>query len=152
MEVVTIFRQSVNQLNTANFLNNNLSSSISYSKSFPGNSGVRISLNANMSQNTQSKSVNLTLPTLTISTQRFYPFEKKGKSKKGFFQNINIQYSSKGENRAIFADDLLLKKGMFDQAKTGIQHNIPFTTNFKLFKFFSVSAGGRFQENWVGKL
>ena len=40
---------------------------------------------------------------------------------------------------------------MFDQAKTGIQHNIPFTTNFKLFKFFSVSAGGRFQENWVGK-
>ena len=29
------FRQSVNQLNTPNFLNNNLSSSISYSKSFP---------------------------------------------------------------------------------------------------------------------
>ena len=145
------FRQSVNQLNTANFLNNNLSSSISYSKSFPGNSGVRISLNANMSQNTQSKSVNLTLPTLTISSKRFYPFERKGRSKKGFFQNINIQYSSKAENRASFADDLLLKKGMFDNAKTGFQHNIPFTTNFKLFKFFSVSAGGRFQENWVGK-
>ncbi|MEL0009906.1 MAG: putative LPS assembly protein LptD, partial [Flammeovirgaceae bacterium] len=113
------FRQSVNQLNTANFLNNNLSSSISYSKSFPGNSGVRISLNANMSQNTQSKSVNLTLPTLTISSKRFYPFERKGRSKKGFFQNINIQYSSKAENRASFADDLLLKKGMFDNAKTG---------------------------------
>jgi len=29
------YRQSVNQLNTPNFLNNNLSSSISYSKSFP---------------------------------------------------------------------------------------------------------------------
>ena len=40
---------------------------------------------------------------------------------------------------------------MFDDAKNGFQHNIPFTTNFKLFKFFSVSAGGRFQENWVGK-
>ncbi len=145
------FRQSVNQLNTANFLNNNLSSSISYSKSFPGDSGIRISLNANMSQNTQSKLVNLTLPTLTISSQRFYPFEKKGTTKKGFFQNINIQYSSKAENRASFADDLLLKKGMFDDAKNGFQHNIPFTTNFKLFKFFSVSAGGRFQENWVGK-
>ncbi len=144
------FRQSVNQLNTANFLNNNLSSSISYSKSFPGNSGIRLSLNANMSQNTQSKSVNLTLPTLTISSKRFYPFERKGKSKKGIIQNINIQYSSKGENRATFADDLLLKKGMFDNAKNGFQHNIPFTTNFKLFKFFSVSAGGRFQENWVG--
>ena len=145
------FRQSVNQLNTANFLNNNLSSSISYSKSFPGSSGIRISLNANMSQNTQSKSVNLTLPTLTISSKRFYPFERKGRSKKGFFQNINIQYSSKAENRATFADDLLLKKGMFENAKNGFQHNIPFTTNFKLFKYLSVSAGGRFQENWVSK-
>ena len=113
------FRESVNQLNTANFLNNNLSSSISYSKSFPGSAGIRLSLTANMSQNTQSQEVNLTLPTLTINSNRFYPFEKKGKSKKGFFQNINIQYSSKAENRAIFSDDLLLKKGMFENAKIG---------------------------------
>ena len=145
------FRQSVNQLNTANFLNNNLSSSISYSKSFPGSAGVRLSMTANMSQNTQSKEVNLTLPTLTLNTARFYPFERKGKSKKGILQNINLQYSSKLENRAIFADDLLLKKGMFENAKSGVQHLIPFTTNFKLFKFFSVSAGGRYQETWTGK-
>ena len=145
------FRQSVNQLNTANFLNNNLSSSISYSKSFPGSAGVRLSLTANMSQNTQSKQVNLNLPTLTLNTARFYPFEKKGRSKKGLIQNINLQYSSKLENRATFADDLLLKKGMFENAKSGIQHLIPFTTNFKLFKFVSVSAGGRYQETWTGK-
>ena len=43
-----------------------------------------------MSQNTQSQQVNLTLPTLTVNSNRFYPFEKQGKSKKGFFQNINI--------------------------------------------------------------
>ena len=145
------FRESVNQLNTANFLNNNLSSSISYSKSFPGSAGVRLSLTANMSQNTQSKEVNLTLPTLTLNSARFYPFERKGRSKKGFFQNINIQYSSKLENRAIFADDLLLKKGMFDNARSGVQHNIPFTTNFKVFKHFSVSVGGAYKEVWNGK-
>ena len=145
------FRQSVNQLNTANFLNNNLSSSISYSKSFPGSAGVRISLTANMSQNTQSQEVNLTLPTLTVSSNRFYPFERKGKSKKGFLQNINIQYSSKAENRAIFADDLLLKKGMFENAKSAVQHNIPFQTNFKMFKHFSVSVGGQYTETWTGK-
>ena len=71
------FRESVNQLNTANFLNNNLSSSVSYSKTIPGSAGIRLSLNANMSQNTQSKEVNLTLPTLTLNTSRFYPFERK---------------------------------------------------------------------------
>ena len=145
------FRQSVNQLNTANFLNNNLSSSISYSRSFPGSAGLRLALTTSMSQNTQSKQVNLTLPTMTVSTNRFYPFEKKGQSKKGFFQNINIQYSSKYENRATFADDLLLKKGMFDNAKTAAQHIIPFTTNFKVLKHFSVSVGGSYTDTWSGK-
>ena len=145
------FRQSVNQLNTANFLNNNLSSSISYSRSFPGSAGIRVALTTSMSQNTQSKQVNLTLPTLTLSSNRFYPFEKKGKSKKGFFQNINIQYSSKLENRATFADDLLLKKGMFDNAKAAAQHIIPFTTNFKVLKHFSVSVGGSYTDTWSGK-
>ena len=142
------FRESVNQLNTANFLNNNLSSSVSYSKTIPGSAGIRLSLNVNMSQNTQSKEVNLTLPTLTLNTSRFYPFERKGRSKKGFFQNINIQYSSKAENRAIFSDDLLLKKGMFENAKNGVQHTIPFTTNFKIAKHFSISVGGRYQDTW----
>ena len=145
------FRESVNQLNTSNFLNNNLSSSISYSKSFPGSAGIRTSITANMSQNTQSQQVNLTLPTLTVNSNRFYPFEKQGKSKKGFFQNINIQYSSKAENRAVFSDDLLLKKGMFDNARSGFKHTIPFTTNFKLFKHFSVSVGGAYNDTWTGK-
>ncbi len=145
------FKQSVNQLNTSNFLNNNLSSSISYSKSFPGSAGIRVALTTSMSQNTKSKQVNLTLPTLTLSSNRFYPFEKKGRSKKGFFQNINIQYSSKLENRAIFADDLLLKKGMLDNARNGAQHIIPFTTNFKVFKHLSVSVGGSYTDTWSGK-
>jgi len=145
------FKQSVNQLNTSNFLNNNLSSSISYSKSFPGSAGIRVALTTSMSQNTNSKHVYLTLPTLTLSSNRFYPFEKKGRSKKGFFQNINIQYSSKLENRAIFADDLLLKKGMFDNARNGAQHIIPFTTNFKVFKHLSVSVGGSYRDTWSGK-
>ncbi|MBC8307470.1 MAG: LPS-assembly protein LptD [Pelagibacterales bacterium] len=145
------FRQSVNQLNTPNFLNNNLSSSVSYSKTIPGNAGIRLSLTSSMSQNTQSKEVNLTLPTLTLNTARFYPLAKKGGSKKGILQNINIQYSSKAENRTIVSDSLLFKKGMFENAKNGMQHNIPFTTNFKAFKHFSISLGGNLTEVWAFK-
>ncbi len=145
------FRQSVNQLNTPNFLNNNLSSSISYSKTFPGKAGVRLSLTTSMSQNTQTKDVNMTLPTLTLSTGRFYPFVKEGTPKKGFIKNINMQYSSKAENRATFSDDLLFKEGMFDNAKNGMQHSIPISTNFKAFKHFSISMGGNYQENWFLK-
>ncbi len=145
------FRQSVNQLNTPNFLNNNLSSSVSYSKTFPGKAGVRLSLTTSMSQNTQSKEVNMTLPTLTLSTARFYPFAKEGTPKKGLIKNINLQYSSKAENRATFSDELLFQKGMFDNALNGMQHNIPISTNFKAFKHFSISMGGNYQESWVLK-
>ena len=145
------FRQSVNQLNTPNFLNNNLSSSVSYSKTFPGKAGVRLSLTSSMSQNTQSKEVNITLPTFTLSTARFYPFTKEGTTKKGFIKNINLQYSSTAENRATLPDDLLFKKGMFENAKNGMQHTIPISTNFKAFKFFSISMGGNYQEVWALK-
>jgi len=145
------FRQSVNQLNTPNFLNNNLSSSVSYSKTFPGKAGVRFSLTSSMSQNTQSKEVNLTLPTFTLSTARFYPFTKEGTPKKGLIKNINLQYSSRAENRATLPDDLLFKKGMFDNAKNGMKHSIPISTNFKAFKFFSVSMGGNYEETWLLK-
>jgi len=145
------FRESVNQLNTPNFLNNNLSSSINYSKTIPGKAGIRLSLNASMSQNTQSKEVNLTLPTFTLNTARFYPLAKKGGSKKGILQNINLQYSSKAENRTIVSDSLLFKKGMFENAKNGMTHSIPITTNFKLFKHFSISMGGSYNEVWAFK-
>jgi len=145
------FRESVNQLNTPNFLNNNLSSSINYSKTIPGKAGIRLSMNASMSQNTQSKEVNLTLPTFTLNTARFYPLAKEGGSKKGLFQNINIQYSAKAENRVILADSLLFKKGMFENAKNGMTHSIPITTNFKLFKHFSVSLGGNYNDVWALK-
>ena len=56
-----------------------------------------------------------------------------------------------GENRITTTDSLFFKKEMFDSAKTGLQHNIPISTNFKLFKFFSFSASTNFQETWVFK-
>ena len=74
---------------TNNFLNNNLSSSISYSKSFPEYPRVNVSLTTAMSQNSQTRSVNLTLPTFQATMERIFPFAPKNGAKKGFFQNQN---------------------------------------------------------------
>mgnify|MGYP006264566909 FL=1 len=40
---------------------------------------------------------------------------------------------------------------MFESAKTGLQHSIPISTNFKLLKYFSFSTSANFQETWVFK-
>ncbi len=143
------YRQSVNQLNSPNFLNNNLSSSISYSKSFPAYPRVNVSITTAMSQNSASKSVNLTLPTFQASMERIYPFAPKVGAKKGFFQNINFQYSSRAENRIVTTEDALFGPEMFKNAKTGMKHSIPLSTNFKLFKYLSFSTSANYEEVWT---
>ena len=143
------FRQSVNQLNITNSLNNTLASSVSYSKTFTGEPQVNVNATATHSQNTQTETVNLTLPTLQVSMGRIFPFEPKTGTKKGILQNINFQYSSRAEYRISTTDSLFGKSEMFDDALAGMQHSIPLTTNFKVLNHFSVSASTNFQENWT---
>ncbi|MFL2598099.1 MAG: putative LPS assembly protein LptD [Flavobacteriaceae bacterium] len=143
------YRQSVNQLNSSNFLNNNLSSSISYSKSFPEYPRVNVSLTTAMSQNSKSKAVNLTLPTFQASMERIFPFAPKVGAKKGFFQNINFQYTGRAENRIITTEEALFGPTMFDNAKYGMKHNIPLSTNFKILKYLSFTSSANFEEVWT---
>ncbi|MFD0988509.1 putative LPS assembly protein LptD [Mariniflexile jejuense] len=145
----TFFRNSLNQVNFGNRLNNTLSSSVSYSKTFQGEPQANISLTASHSQNTQTQQINMTLPTFQGSLSRIYPFASKTGTKKGIIQNINLQYNIRGENRIQTTDSLFFKKEMFDDAKAGFQHSIPLTTNFKLFKYFSLSASSNFNEVWT---
>lgn len=143
------YQQSINQLNASNFLNNTLASSISYSKTFPGEPQVNLNLTATHSQNTNTEIINLTLPTLQGSVGRVFPFEPKTGSKKGIIQNINFQYNVRGENRIVTTDSLFFKPEMFDDAKIGMQHNIPISTNFKVFNYLSMSASTNYQEVWT---
>jgi len=145
------YAESINQSNTGNYLNNTLSSSVSYSKTFAGEPQVNLSLAARHSQNTRSGAVNLSLPTLQLSMSRIYPFAPKGGAKKGIIENVNFQYSLRGENQINTVDSLFFKPEMFDGAKLGAQHSIPISTNFKVLKFLSVSTGTNYQETWVSK-
>src|SRR5699024_6349951 len=65
------------------------------------------------------------------------------------FQNINFQYDLKGENRYRTTDSDFLSPKMFREARTGFQHRIPLSTNFKLFRYLSISAGTNYEEDWV---
>jgi len=143
------YRQSVNLNNIGSSLNNNLSSSISYSKTFQTVPQVNMSLTANHSQNTNTKIIDMTLPTFQASVDRIFPFAPKDGVKKGFFKNINLQYNVRGENRIKTGDSLFFKPQMFRDAKTGFQHSIPINTNFKIFKYFSVSVGAAYNEVWA---
>lgn len=145
----TYYRTSLNQVNAGNFLNNTLSSSVSYSKTFQSEPQVNINLTATHSQNTNTKQINMTLPTFQGSVDRIYPFAPKTGSKKGMIENINLQYNIRGENRIQTTDSLFFKKEMFRDIKAGFQNSIPINTNFKLFKYFSLSTNANYNEVWT---
>ncbi len=145
------FQQSLNQINVGSNLVNNLSSSVSYSKTFNTVPQVNMSLSATHNQNTGTEEINMTLPTLQASVDRIFPFASKEGTKKGLIKNINFQYNLRGEYRINTYDSLFFKPEMFKEAKTGMQHTIPLSTNFKIFKHFSVSANANYNEVWTLK-
>ena len=147
----TYFQQSINQVNNNSRLNNTLSSSISYSKTFNTVPQVNLSLTATHSQNTQTQTINMTLPSLQVNVDRIFPFAPKEGEKRGIFKNINFQYTLRGDNRIETKDSLFFKPQMFRDANSGIQHSIPLSTNFKIFKHFSASASLNYNEVWYLK-
>ncbi len=145
------YQQSINQVNVGSQLNNTLSSSISYSKTFNSVPQVNMSVTATHSQNTQTETINMTLPTLQVSVDRIFPFAPKEGIKKGIFKNINLQYSLLAKNDIQTTDSEFFTKKMFDDARVGFQHQIPISTNFKIFKYFSATATANYQEVWYLK-
>ncbi len=145
------FQQSINQTNNASALVNTLSSSVSYSKTFEGEPQVNFSAAATHSQNTNTQTINMSLPNITASVSRIFPFAPKTGSKKGILENINFQYDVAAENRIQTTDSLFFKPEMFENAQIGAQHSLPISTNFKILNYLSASASTRFQETWVLK-
>ena len=150
------YQNSLNQVNTANRLNNTLSSSLSYSKTFPAYPAVNMSVTATHSQLTSESAtadgrdnITMSLPTFQASMERIFPFAKREGIKKGIIQNINLQYNVNARNTLTTNDEDFLKSEMFDNAKVGAKHSIPISTNFKVAKFFSVTMGGSYEDVWA---
>lgn len=143
------FRNSLNTQNIGSNMNNTLSSSISYSKTIQSVPQVNYTISANHQQNTNTQQITMSLPNVQASVDRVFPFAPKNGSKKGFIQNINLQYNLRGENRIQTNDSLFFKPEMFNEMNAGIQHSIPLATNFKVFKYLSVTMTGNYNETWV---
>lgn len=136
--------RTIDDLNT-----NTKSSSISYSKSWTGKVPFRLTTQLTHSQNSQSKIVNLALPTLAFNMDRQYPFRKeKSSGELKWYENIEVSYKSKLENRITTADSLLFHGTTINDFDNGFQHNIPINTNIKILKYFNLSP----QVEYIGIL
>ncbi|MBC7862474.1 MAG: hypothetical protein IAF38_05820, partial [Bacteroidia bacterium] len=124
----------LNAQNTGQYLNNTFASNISFSKSFKfGN----ISVNAQHSQNTQTKIVDVTLPAVTFNLNRFFPFKNETHSKQTWLDKLGVNYLLETKAMLSRVDTFFLKPDSPDKIKFGIHHSLPISTNFNLFKYFT---------------
>jgi LptD protein len=142
--------QKNNRTDAAARLNSSLSSSMSYRQRF--DKPFDFSAAFNHSQNTQTRVVNISFPTLSFQTQTLYPFKRKVKTGgEKWFERIQMRYSSEARNQFTATDTTLFQKSTLDSAKFGVRHNVTASTSFNLLKFFNFSPTTSYKEVWYFK-
>jgi len=137
-----------NSYNANDYLSNTFTSSINLNKKWEG-TPFNLSTNLRHSQNTTTKKVNLTLPSVNFSMNRIFPFKNMGKSNRiHWYEKIGISYDLNTKNEITIADSLLLKSNTLSKFRNGIKHSIPISTSVKIFKYFTFSPRFNLTERW----
>lgn len=141
-------RSNINNLYNSNLLTQNTkTSSISYSRSFP-DIGLTLSGTTNIAQTMQDSSISVTLPDLNISLSKLYPFKrKKAAGNERWYEKIAISYSGRLTNSITTKDDHLFKAGI-SAWEHAMNHNIPISATFTLFKYFQLTPSFNYTERW----
>ena len=133
--------------NPQQYSNNTKASSVSYSRTFPS-IGLNLSTTFNITQNTRDSSISVTLPDLNLSLNRIYPFKrKKMVGEERWYEKISLQYTGRLTNSISTKDDLIMKQGL-NKWNNGMQHNIPVSATFTLFKYFNLVPSFNYTERW----
>lgn len=142
------FYQNNSGYSLANFTQNNLRSSISYSKSWKG-TPLSIHSSLQHSQDLQTGIVNLTLPDFSFNMARINPLDRKNRTgTQKWFQKIGLSYTMTARNQVSQKDSLLFDKQTLYKFQNGIQHNIPISTSFNILKYINISPSINYTERW----
>ncbi|MGP1537091.1 putative LPS assembly protein LptD [Bacteroides heparinolyticus] len=127
---------------------NTKTSSVSYSRNFPDQK-LNISASGNIAQNMRDSSIAVTLPDLNISLSTIFPFKRKravGDEK--WYEKISIRYTGRMKNSIRTKDDRLFKSNLVRDWENGMQHDIPISATFTLFKYFNLTPTFNYTERW----
>ena len=137
--------------NPTSYSQSTRTSSISYSRSFP-KIGLSISSSFNITQNMIDSILYLTLPNLSISLSKFYPFKRKilvGKQK--WYEKISMSYSGTLSNSISTKEDQILHSSLIKDWSNGMRHSIPISSSFTVFKYINIVPSFDYTERWYTK-
>lgn len=142
-------RTNINNMYNLNSMSQNTkTSSVSYSRSFP-EIGLTLSGTANIAQVMQDSSIAVTLPDLNITLSRFFPFKrKKAAGQERWYEKISLQYTGRLTNSIKTKDNLLFKSNLIKDWENAMQHTIPVSATFTLFKYLNISPSFNYNSRW----
>ena len=133
-------RSNINSYyNVAANSENTTSSSISYTQRFP-DSPWNIGLSMNLTQRTKDSTLSVTLPSLTVSMSRIYPFKKKVRvGKEKWYEKISLQYNGSFSNSITCKEDYFFKSNFVKDWDNRLKHTLSSSASFMLFKYISIT-------------
>ncbi|MFV0520916.1 MAG: putative LPS assembly protein LptD [Mangrovibacterium sp.] len=138
-----------NSYDVNDYLNSQKSSSISYSKKFE-NTPFSMSANLRHSQNSRDSTITLSLPEMTFTMSRVYPFRRKSVvGKLHFWEKIAVGYTGNTKNTISTKESELFDKNLIKDWSNGIKHSIPITLpSFNILKYINMSPSFSYNERW----
>lgn len=132
-------------------LSTQTNSSISYSKSWSG-TPLSLSMNMAVSQNSQTQAISVTLPSVVFNVSRVYPFKRKeAVGKQRWYEKISFTYTGKLTNTVTTTENKIFSKETLQNMKNGIEHSLPVSAQFTLFKYINITPQFNYTERWYFK-
>jgi hypothetical protein len=132
--------------NPQSYTQSTRTSSVSWSTGF-SSIGLSLSATANLSQNMRDSSLAMTLPDLSISLARFYPFRRKHLvGKERWYEKIAMSYTGQISNSINTTEDRFLHSNLIKDWKNGWEHTIPISASFTLFNAININPSFNFTD------
>lgn len=145
----TKFNRLVLNNPTRNY-NNQMNSSITYSKTW--DTRYNLTVSANHNQNNNSGVITLNLPTVAFTASTVYPFQKKeyaGTPK--WYEKLGIGLNTNLANQINFYDSLFSFRNLVDTLQWGAQHTIPIQLSLPSLGPVQISPGISYGEKWFSR-
>ena len=132
-------------------ITNNQASSVSYSRTWAGNTPLNLTLSANQNQNSYNHLMQITLPDAGFTVATFYPFQRKemvGTAK--WYEKIGVGYTGTARNQIAFYDTARNSLSrLLDTLQWGAQHRFPINLSLPPLGKFIVSPSISYEETWL---
>ena len=132
--------------NATSFTENTKSSTVNMTYNFP-NTPFSISATANITQRSKDSTLNVSFPDFTLNMSRVYPFKRKNPvGKEKWYEKISLNYTGLFRNSIETKQNLFFKSSLIKDWRNGMQHTIPVSATFSLFKYLNISPSFNFTD------